>query len=86
MPYVNQTVRKLHESALEKIEIRKIEDSGELNYLLTEICLIYLKDKELRYKFINDVIGALEGCKQEFYRRMAADYEDKAITKNGDVY
>lgn len=32
-----------------------------------------------------DVIGALEGAKLEFYRRIAGGYEDLAIIRNGDV-
>jgi len=32
------------------------------------------------------VIGALEACKLEFYRRAVVPYEDKKIKENGDVY
>jgi hypothetical protein len=38
------------------------------------------------YQSINDVLGALEGAKLEFYRRIAAPYEDTKIQENGDVY
>jgi hypothetical protein len=34
----------------------------------------------------NDVIGALECCKLELYRRMVAPYENTKIKENGDVY
>jgi len=34
---------------------------------------------------MNDVMGALAGAQQEFYRRHVGPYEDKCITKNGDV-
>lgn len=37
------------------------------------------------YKKIADIIGALETCKQEFYRREAAPYEDAKLAENGDV-
>lgn len=33
-----------------------------------------------------DALGALECCKLEFYRRVAAPYEDSKIISNGDVY
>jgi len=38
------------------------------------------------YQTINDIIGALEGAKMEFYRRVVVPYEDKKIKDNGDVY
>ena len=66
--------------------------AGELNYCLTMLCHQYLEltsesgDKyAARYQKHNDVIGALEGAKLEFYRRMTAPYEDKVIDKNGDL-
>ena len=31
-----------------------------------------------------ELIGCLECCKLEFYRRLAASYEDKKICENGD--
>lgn len=34
---------------------------------------------------INDCIGACEGAKLEFYRRVASPYEDVKIKQNGDV-
>jgi hypothetical protein len=62
------------------------DNVGELNYLLTELCIAYFRIHGARYQQINDVIGALECCKQEFYRRVAAPYEDEKIKENGDVY
>jgi hypothetical protein len=37
------------------------------------------------YSNYADIIGTLECAKQELYRRWVADYEDKAIAKNGDL-
>lgn len=59
---------------------------GELNYLFTLFSTWYVKNKGLSYQTINDVLGALEGCKQEFYRRVAVPYEQEKIKANGDVY
>lgn len=61
-------------------------NSGELNYCITQLVWAYCKDQDLSYRVINDVMGALEGAKLEFYRRVAAPYEDTKITENGDVY
>lgn len=60
--------------------------AGELNYVITMICKNYFNDNGGRYQQINDIIGALEGAKTEFYRRVAAPYEDTKIKENGDVY
>lgn len=59
---------------------------GELNYLISDELQCYIHKHGLSYKTINDVIGALEGAKLEFYRRVAAPYEDKKIQENGDIY
>jgi hypothetical protein len=58
---------------------------GELNYLFTSIALEYLEENGTNYQHFNDIIGALEGCKLELYRRHVAPYEDKKIEENGDV-
>jgi hypothetical protein len=58
---------------------------GGLNYMFTELIKKYL-EQGLSYQKINDVVGALEGAKMEFYHRIARPYEDKKIEENGDVY
>lgn len=59
---------------------------GELNYVITKIILDYYENNGPGYQTINDILGALEGAKLEFYRRVAAPYEDQKIKENGDVY
>ena len=78
MPYINKNMRAL---AYDRPMI-----SGELNYQLTVNILQYWERKTPCYDTINEIIGALEGCKAEFQRRIAAPYEDKKIKENGDVY
>lgn len=58
---------------------------GDLAYLFTVIAHEYLATHGLRYARINDIIGALQCCQFELYRRIASDYEDHAIVRNGDV-
>jgi len=82
MPYINQSRRQL----LEPDEYFVPVNAGELNYMLTSFCWKYLQRTGGRYQDINDVLGALEGAKLEFYRRVAAPYEDEKIKENGDVY
>lgn len=65
---------------------RMFDTPGELNYAITSVVKAYMLDHGLSYRVINDIIGALEGAKLEFYRRIAAPYEDTKIKENGDVY
>lgn len=60
------------------------KNAGELNYLITEMLISYI-GPEARYQKINDVIGVLECAKLEFYRRLAAPYEDFKEEENGDL-
>lgn len=79
MPYINQ-------DAIDQLRRGKPASTpGELNYMLT----LHIKDYWSRtgnYQGINDIVGALEGAKLEFYRRIAVPYENKKIDENGDVY
>jgi hypothetical protein len=75
-----------------KEERRRVQDSlqprtpGELNFLITVLAKEYARRKGHSYQTFNDIMGALEGAKLEFYRRVVAPYEDTKITQNGDVY
>lgn len=62
--------------------------SGQLNYAVTAICLKYLDNVggAGHYNLLNDVVGALECAKAEFYRRLVSPYEDIKAHDNGDVY
>ena len=79
MPYIKKDRRQTAESG-------GMKTCGELNYYITDLICLYMYEKGLSYQSINDVIGALEGAKTEFYRRVAEPYEDKKIEENGDVY
>ena len=63
-----------------------MEGPGDLNYLITRMILRYQEQRGLSYKTINDIVGALEGAKQEYYRRVAIPYENIKIAQNGDAY
>ena len=82
MPYISQQARK----ELKEQENRVPNTAGELNYVLTIICHEYFFSHGKKYQQINDILGALEGCKLEFYRRLVRPYEDKKIQENGDIY
>lgn len=80
MPYIDP---KRREPLIESHDARS---PGELNFLFTRHITAYIEGQGLSYQTINDVLGALDGARQEFYRRVAAPYEDRKIAENGDVY
>lgn len=80
MPYISPARRK------ELASNARACSSGELNYMFTVLINDYLRRLGLTYGHCNDIMGALEGAKQEFYRRVVAPYEDQKIKENGDVY
>lgn len=79
MPYIKPTDR-------DWVDSKYPRNPGELNYALTKLCRQYITDYGESYQHYNDLIGALEGCKLELYRRRIATYEDKKILENTDVY
>ena len=80
MPYIKELDRIALDSGKEPCT------PGELNYVITLIIKDYFNEMGKNYQAINDIVGALEGAKLEFYRRVAAPYEDTKIKENGDVY
>ena len=87
MPYIRQDFKQF----LNTKSVAEVGDlcttPGELNFVITSIVRDYFNRTDKgNYQAINDIVGALEGAKIEFYRRVAAPYEDKKIQENGDVY
>ena len=87
MPYIKQYKRNKYEKILEElVKILKAlppeEIDGELNYVVSKILReIYPR----RYFHLNKAIGVLECIKLEYYRRVAAPYEDSKIEETGDI-
>lgn len=86
MPYITSGDRLELDNLM-----RTAKTPGELNYEITKLLLMYLADtcpinRDPNYTDYNAVIGVLESCKLEFYRRAVAPYEDVKIKENGDVY
>lgn len=59
--------------------------AGELNYVFSRLADRVLGN-EPSYEDIDMVMGALECCKHEIYRRVASPYEDRKMGENGDVF
>jgi len=88
MPYITHEDKKKFSLALSEL-MSNIEEGctpGELNYLITKLCITYVMSRGLNYTHLNDVVGVLESAKQEFYRRLVSPYEELKRKKSGDVY
>ena len=79
MPYIKPETRS-------KVESQGALGSGELKYQVTRVIEKYRATHDDSYQTFNDIIGALEGAKLEFSRRVVAPYEDRKRRENGDVY
>jgi len=88
MPYITQESRNRLDFEFSQISgTLNAETSGELNYLFSRLIKQYIDNQEkFCYQTINDIVGALEGAKLEFYARIARPYEEGKINSNGDVY
>jgi len=90
MPYITKDLRKeiidFPKGGIIEVNIDMIGTAGDLNYVITTIIADYFARTSKKYQDINNIIGALECAKQEFYRRIVSPYEDKKIKENGDVY
>ena len=100
VPYINPDDREQYQEGINKVVEALLNHEfcqtmvcfpGHLNYIITTlITRAYQKALErnecaMHYTDYNEIVGMLECCKLEFYRRKIADYEDDACYRNGDV-
>jgi hypothetical protein len=86
MPYLPKEKKKeIETDGHIDILSEKIDCAGDINYVITRLIQNYVKKKGLRYENLNSVVGALESCKLEFYRRVVSPYENLKAKENGDV-
>ena len=77
MPYITQESRD---------NLVTAQNGGDLNYQISMLCATYIAEHGCRYHNISDVVGALEGAKQEFFRKVVNPYEEIKENENGGVY
>lgn len=86
MPYIKPEDRAGWDAKLEvfypSFEAHSVS-AGEMNYIITKLISRWAAKN---YMGLALATGVLENVKQEFYRRVAAPYEDGKIAENGDVY
>ena len=88
MPYISQADRKRVEKQLGDFTPL---DGGELQYAIATLVQRYYESTGerqggVRYRHMEQMMGALSGALNEHYRCVVAPYEDKKIQENGGVY
>ena len=82
MPYISPDARL----RLLSEDDPKPTTPGEVNFLITEIILGYTASSRPSYTEYATLVGILETCKMELYRRLVVPYENNKIAQHGDVY
>jgi len=97
MPYIPVEQRKACDGLIDELAgqiVRLARESGSdgafaglLNYACTRLALQIVRRRfgPLRYWLIAILSGTFKNIGDEFYRRLAAPYEDRQLAKSGDV-
>lgn len=82
--YYNIDIEILADKIRDKVKCDKQLRPGHLNYILTKL-FMKVYGPSMRYADHNELLGMLEACKLEWYRRKTSPYEDEKIDSEGDV-
>ena len=75
------------EARQEIAEGRKPQSCGELNYVITRVCLDYMKENPwTSYGTLNNVVGVLELTKAELIRRLVVPLSEQKRQEHGDTF
>ncbi len=97
MPYIPAEQRKACDGLIDELAgqiVRLAQESGSdgafaglVNYACTRLALQIVRRRfgQLRYWLIAILTGTFKNIADEFYRRLAAPYEDRQMAKSGDV-
>lgn len=97
MPYIAAEQRKILDRPINELAgeiVRLAQESGSdgafaglLNYACTRLAVQVVRGRfgPLRYWLIAILSGTFKNIADEFYRRLAAPYEDRQMDKSGDV-
>lgn len=89
MPYIKKDNKPKFQPVLHEFQdvLKKFGvTDGDLNYLITKLCLAWAKNQGENYSILSDVDKTLSCAQKEFYRRKLAPYEDLKALENGDVF
>ena len=95
MPYISKEKRAVLDPVIDELhrtlvdlqmddELNNME--GNINYTFTRLLMMVYGDRNsTRYSQINDAMGVLSSVQAEYYRKVAAPYEDQKSFENGEV-
>lgn len=83
MPYIPQYARPALDRAIDQIPTELT--AGELNYIITRLAHRHIDQWGKTYATLNETMGVLDCVAREFYRKVAAPYEDLKCAENGDI-
>lgn len=97
MPYIAPKDREQFDKHIDELAEKIVKEAKEygydgafaglINYTCTRLTLkvVRMQFGKMRYWLIATITGTFKNIADEFYRRLAAPYEDKQIVKSGDV-
>ena len=84
MPYID---KKSRDRINKDLDIEHLDGliitEGDLNYVITRLCHLFIKRIGRKYSTLNTVVGVLECAKNELYRKIIAPYEEIKENENG---
>ena len=93
MPYIDPRIRPAIEPFVEQLanaifaQVPQVSRAGAMNFAISRLIVQLYGNVDLQsYKAINEIVGVLECTKLEFFRRVAAPFEDGKMVEHGDVY
>ena len=95
MPYIKQEKRDVLDPFIDGlhhalVELEMDDDrnvmQGNINYVLTRLLMmVYGDSTSTNYDQINEALGILSAVDKEFYRIVAAPYEEQKKFENGEI-
>lgn len=95
MPYIRDEKRMTLDPVIDELHRTLVElemddemnnMEGNINYTFTRLLMMVYGDRSsTNYSQINDAMGVLNSVTAEYYRKVAAPYEDQKAFENGDV-
>lgn len=97
MPYIAREHRQELDGLIDQLALCLVEEArkcdhegavaGLLNYTCTRLALKVVRERfgPLRYWLIALLTGTFKNVADEFYRRLGGPYEDRQLTRQGDV-
>lgn len=86
MPYISSLRREDLFAFTEALRTLRVDNAGEVNYLISMIFKRYLEQHGYSYRVFNELVGAATCARMELYRRLIGPMEDGKIKEHGDIF